>query len=525
MPNINSLLDDHVVLRYECLDRILLTGYVPRLHQPEPLIWFLSQHRGEALPRYEVLGAITRAFLRAVETFAAKRHIPVVHFERGQRKEAIAAPYFQQARREGVVLIGIGQEWARVIRPGPKAERQPGRSTVTRGSAFVNHIYFYIWDTDFGPSFIKFCTFAPWTIKVWLNGHQWMRRQLERKGVAYEPLDNGLAAVADGCDLQRLGDRLSAPHLQRFVDRWLYRLPGPLTQRDQHAGYTYQLSIAQLEVSRTEVFDRPLHGRQFFEEVIREQLDLGRPEKLQLLFHRKIRRHAAGAPFRTRVLCAGVDPSLQVSYRHTKVKQYWKGDRALRTETTFNDPYELGVGRRLPNLPLLTQLGRAINGRLLELERQSHRPTEAVTTFESLVLPSGLVGARAPGLRFGDPRVVALFGALSHLCWVSTGFRSKDLRPLIEHHLARPYGMHQMAYDLRRLRRKQLIARIPKTFRYYLTTLGRQLIIFCTKLYSRALCRGLGQLEPAYPTSRLNQVWRQFEKGIDALLKDARLAV
>jgi len=524
MPNINSLLDDHVALRYDCLDRILLNGYVPRLHQSEWLIWFLSQHRGEALPRYEVLGAITRAFLRDLETFAAKQQIPVVHFERGQRKEAIAAPYFQRARGEGVVLIGIAQEWARVIRPGPKAERQRGRYTVQRGSAFVNHIYFYLWDADFGPSFIKFCTFAPWSIRVWVNGHQWVRRQLERKAIRYQPLDNGLEAVAPGCDLQPLCDRLSAPHLQRFVDRWLYRLPSPLTRRDQLAGYTYQLSIAQLEVSRTEVFDRPLHGRQFFEEVIREQLDLGRPEKLQLLFSRRILRKRAGAPFRTRLLCAGVEPSLQVGHRHTKVKQYWKADRALRTETTFQDPSDFGVGRRLPNLARLIELGRAINRRLLDLERQSQRPTEAVTRFESMVLPTGAVGYRAPGLRFGDPRIVALFGALSHLCWVSTGFRSKDLRPLIEHHLARPYGTHQMAYDLRRLRRKQLIARVPKTFRYHLTALGRQLIIFCTKLYSRVLCRGLGQLEPSYPTVQLNRILRQFEKSLDALLEEARMA-
>ena len=522
MPNLTSLLDDHVALKYECIDRIFLNGYVAKLQIPEDLSWFLCQHRGEAIPRYQLLGEMTGAFLRAVETLATQRRIPIVHFERGQRKEEIAAPYFARATREGVVLIGLAQERARVFRPPLKRERQPGKYAVKKLSAFVNHVYFYIWDADFGPSFIKFCTYAPWGMRVWLNGHHWVRRQLERQGIPYQPLENGIASLSDPGRLQPLCDRLSAAHVQRYVDRWLYRLPNPFPRRDRQAGYTYQLSIIQLEVSRTEVFDRPLHVRQFFEEVIQDQLDLGRPDRLSILFGQRCVRRREG--HRTRVFCQGVDPSLQVAHRHTIVKQYWKCDRALRTETTFQDTRQFNVGRRLHNLPTLVQLGRAINRRLLELERTAHQASAAASDFEALVLPSGDALGRAPGLRFGDPRVVALFGALSQCCWIMAGFRSRDLRPLIEHHLSRPYGMAQMAYDLRRLRRKQLIARVPRTFRYYLTPLGRRTVLFCTKLYNRALCRGLGRLEPQFPKSSLGLAWRRLDREIESLLNEARLA-
>ncbi len=523
MPNVNSLLDEHVVLKYECLDRIFLNGYVAKLQQPDQLSWFLCQHRGEAIPRYQVLGEMTRDFLAAVERLAAEKKIPVVHFERGQRKETIAGAYFAKAEREGVVLIGIAQERARVFRAPTRRQRPVGKYAATRNSAFVNHLYFYILDADWGPSFIKICSFAPWGIRVWLNGHQWIRRQLERKGIAYQPLDNGVGAVTDPAALNQLCARLSARHLQRYFDRWLYRLPNPFTAQDRRAGYQHQLSILQLEVSRTEVFDRPLHGRQFFEEVIKDQLDLGRPEKLQIVFHHRVLRRRR-ASFRTRVFCQGVDPSLQVTHRRTRIKQYWKCDRALRTETTFNDTYDFDLGRKLDNLDALRQIGLDINRRLLELERQSQRSAPAASTFDALVLPTGEPGRRAPGLRFGDPRVVALFGALSQFRWVVDGFRNKDLRPMVEHHLAGPYGMRQMAYDLRRLRRKGLIERIPRTHRYQFTRAGRQLILFCTKLYSRALCRGLAQLyHPALPT-KLGSAWQHFERAIDGLLAEARLA-
>ena len=178
-------------------------------------------------------------------------------------------------------------------------------------------------DADWGPSFIRFCTYAPFGIRVWLNGHQWLRRQLERSGHSYQPLDNGIAQVDDPAALDRLCARFTAAHVQRFFDRWIYRLPNPFGPKDRRAGYTYQLSLLQLEIARTEVFDRPLHGRQFFEEVIQDQLDLGRPDKLQLIFGRQRLPRRPG-PHRTRVFCPGVEPSLQAGYRNTRIKQYWK---------------------------------------------------------------------------------------------------------------------------------------------------------------------------------------------------------
>src|SRR5437016_13483201 len=157
--------------------------------------------------------------------------------------------------------------------------------------------------------------------------------------------------------------------------------------------------------------DRPVAGRQFFEEVIRDNLDLGRPDRVQLIFPRKIIRTTPGS-FRTRILREGVHPSLHVSYKHFDLKQYYKEGRGLRTEGTFHDPGDFGVNKGIENLPSLKELGHQINQRLLEVERISQNCGLSAGSIQRVVQPTVTKdGQRAPGLKFGDPRVMAL------MCW------------------------------------------------------------------------------------------------------------
>lgn len=527
MPNLNTLLRDHVTLKCEMVDRIFLNGYLAKLQEPDQLFWFLCQHRGEEIPRYELLGKMTRDFVAAIDAYAADRQIPVVHFEKGQRKEDVARPYFQRAEREGsygVVMIGISQERANVFRPPAKGQRQVGKFAAHRNSAYVKYVYFYVRDHDFGPAFIRFCTYAPFSVRVCLNGHQWLLQRLRLAGHLVEPLDNGAAWVDDHEALRRLCRRFGPQHIQRFFDRWMSYLPNPFSAHDRAAGYRYQLSILQLEISDTRVFARPLHGRLFFEEVIGDHLDLGRPDQIQLVFGGGPKR-AWRQPPRTRVFSDGVHPSLQVGYRNTRVKQYFKLGRALRTETTFNDSRDFGIGKKLENLPRLIALGRQINQRLLELELQSQRPSTTASRFEQMVMPSGQPHRRAPGLRFGDPRVVALFAALARFEVTVGGFRAGDLQPAVESYLGAEYSMRQMGYDLRRLRLNGLIERVPRSHRYQLTADGRRMVPFCSKLYARAVCRGLARLDPTYPPTRLGRAARAYDEALAAHLVAVRLCV
>ena len=280
------------------------------------------------------------------------------------------------------------------------------------------------------------------------------------------------------------------PTCRRFFDRWTARLPAPLTAADRAAGYTHRLALQQVEVSLTQVFARPVQGRHFFEAVIRENLDLGRPDRVGLLFpHRITRRTPPPAwGYRTRVITDGVEPSLHIEYKSSHVKQYFKEQRALRTETDHQQPDGfLRHQSASPNLPHLRDLGDQVNRKLLEVERVSHQCVLTQDALDRLQQPTVEAGQRTSGLRFGDPRVMALFQAITGFTHLPRGFRNRDLRPQVEALLGRPYSAAQMTYDLRRLRLKGLIHRIPKTHRYTATSYGLKVAFFYAKLYLRIL--------------------------------------
>ena len=200
-----------------------------------------------------------------------------------------------------MVFIGVAEEKAQTF--SGRKEGSTFRYDRDK-TAYVNHYYFYIDDEDFGPIFLKVCSYAPWSLKLCLNGHEWAKRQMEKQGVAFEALDNGFRSCADAGKLQETCDRLGAEDIERLFRKWLDRLPLPLSPKDREAGYDWQLSIWQMEVSLTQIFDRPQRGRTFFEEVMRDHLDLGRPDRLQLIFDRRVAKATPG-PFRTRVDARG----------------------------------------------------------------------------------------------------------------------------------------------------------------------------------------------------------------------------
>jgi hypothetical protein len=414
MTNIHDLLREHVTLTVECLDRIYLNGYIPTLQTPGQLVNFLIGHRGQKIPSPVLLGRITQDFVRTVKSFAQENNIPLVHFKPGQRKDDVAAEYRQKFERsEGVVFIGVAQEKANAFKAGKKDQKGYVGFEYSRQSVYVNHYYFYLQDRDFGPAFIKVCTYAPYAIKVYLNGHEWVKQQLRQQGIAFEELDNGFLSCQDPERLQALCDQLGPKQIQTFFNKWMQRLPLPLTAQDHKAGYSHRLSVWQVEVSHTQVFTDPVRGREFFEAVIRENLDLGRPDRVQLVFDRKVIKTTPGQ-FRTRIIEDGVQPSLHIEYKKSRVKQYFKENRALRTETTINDPKDFGVKKGLANLSYLQKLGREINRRLLDVQRVSHDCHLSQQSVERVVQPTVTPdGQRAPGLRFGQPRAMALLAALT----------------------------------------------------------------------------------------------------------------
>jgi hypothetical protein len=529
--SVAEIVSRHVKLTVEGIDRMYLNVFVPGLQYEQGIIGFFRNHRGQPLPSAALMSPMTRGFVAKLEDFAARHGIALVQFCKGQRKDAVLAEYLRGfAHEEGIVFIGKAQENTPVFRTERRRNPITGRPYpwIVRRSAMVNNYYIYAVDRDFGPFFLKFCSYFPFNAKLCLNGHEYAKRQLALEGIGFEALDNGILRCADPKRLQAICDRLSAGKIDALLRKWLRLLPHPFTGADRKAGYRYDISILQAEFSTTQVLDRPVHGRIFFEQVIRENLDLGRPEEVQLIFNRRILRNTR-ARLRTRVVTHDVTPSLNVYYKNARIKQYHKENRALRTETTINNTYDFGVGRRLHNLPKLREIGFVANRRLLEVERLSHDCIISEDRFQAVNSPVAAGHQRASGLRFADPRVHALLHAMILFRQLAQGFRAVDLR----HHLAAlsgrdPNSISQGAvtYQLRRLRLHGLIERLPNSFRYRVTAFGFRVALFFTRTYNRLLRPSLAAALPELRAiaTPLKRAFDTLTAQIDRTIKEAQLA-
>ena len=291
---------------------------------------------------------------------------------------------------------------------------------------------------------------------------------------------------------------MSAAKIDALLRKWLARLPHPYPAADRAAGYRYQLSTWQIELSLTQVLDRPVSRRVLFEDVIRGNLDLGRPKQMQLIFDCSITKATPG-PFRTRVITDGVIPSLHIDYKGTRIKQYHKEGQALRTETTINNPRDFYIGKSPRNLPALRKIGFEAH-RVLQIETITHDALLAEETLQQLQRPRTVEGERVAALRLADPTVQALWRAVLLFELLPAGFSNRQLRTHLAQLLGLPveqFTQGRMSYHLRRLRLHGIIERIPQDPPLPPDRLRPAQAMFCTRAWARIFRRGLAMTLPA----------------------------
>ena len=481
--SVAEVLTDHVVFEVECIDRMYCNVYQPRLQHVGGVVGYVQQHLGLPIASTAPLAAISDRFVAG--SMVREGHPRALgRLRQGptqRRRDARAAEAVRRVgpdRGSGVHRPGAGEDPLFRTEKRRNADRQ-AYPWIVKTTGMVNHFYFYCLDADFGPFFIKFCSYFPYNAKLCLNGHHWAQRQAAKAGIGFTAMDNAFAAVDDVARLQAICDSLGPTQIHALLDKWLARLPHPFTADDRADGFDYDISILQAEFSLTQMLDAPVTGRIFFEHVIRDNLDVGRADQVGLIFDRRIhrgRQHRTQSRFRTRVITDGVTPSLHADYKHTTIKQYHKEGRALRTETTINDSRDFNIGKRLVNLPALREIGFSANRRLLRVQRLDHDPLTGTQQLHHVLDPVITdTGTTIPGLRLGQPRSHALLSALLTFRTQIAGFTNRDLRQLT----GQLRGLDpetvtagQATYDLRRLRTHGLIERVPHTHRYTVTDYG-----------------------------------------------------
>ena len=533
--NIDDVLDGHVSLEIDCIDRLLLNAYVPNLQVSGQVVTFLTGHLGFPVPSPALLEKIGNRFRREVKAFAAEHDVPVLALKKpdrtrwDDRKLDHVRPYLERAEAEhrtGVVAIVQAQEFQWVFSSKNRSST-PGLVSFdfVKEERRVGIYYFYVLDAEFGPGFIKICTYFPYPAKVWLNGHEWAKRQARREGLSFGELANGFSSCEDPQALQAICDRLGPRDIEDFFARWTAVIPTPFTDDDRRAGYFWELSMRQVEVSRTIAFDDPRRARSFFESLVQDNVGIGRPEQVAIVF--AARPHTRGphrtkGPFRTRVFSPGTEVHLDFSYKHSRVKQYLKEGRALRIETVINKPKDIGVLARLEHLGELVEKGRQVNRRLLMIERAGQGCAIGSALFERIHQPYIREGQRTGAFRFGDQRAMALAGALCLVVHAVTGFTNKSLRGQVAGLLGRDYSSSQMSYDLRRLRLHGLIERQAGTNSYTVTPEGIRVAVFYTKLQTRLLRPLLAADKPPAP-AELRRALATVERVLGDYVTNARL--
>jgi hypothetical protein len=536
------VLADHVLFEIEAIDRMYLNLYQPRLQHGAGIAAFFAGHRGHRFASSALMAPVTAAFTANIGHFIAARGLDLVRFASGQRKDDVTREYLRRAEPDDRGLVpaqmlyaGVAQEKQRVFRTSKRRNPVTGATYpwLVPSTAVVNQYYFYCADEEFGPVCVKFSSYFPYTGRLILNGNEYAKRQAAKAGIGFVPLDNAFAAVDDVAAVQAICDGLDEDTITALAARLLAILPHPFTADDTAAGYGYELSVLQAEFSLTQTLDAPVSGRIFFDQLIRDNLGLGRPDRVSLIFDRKIIRkgkRATPGRFRTRVITDGVTPSLHIDYKNSKIKQYHKLGKALRTETTINETGDFGVARGLSHLPELKEIGFTASRRLLDVQRISHDPAEGAAALAALTRPViSPAGTRTAGMPLTSPRVQALLAAICAFRLLPSGFTNRDLRT----HLVPLLGLDpedmtsgQISYDLRRLRIHGLIERIRGTFRYQVTPAGIRQAMFLTRLTQRLLITGLAELARPDPPahSRLRAAARAYDAAIDDLARQSGLA-
>jgi len=530
VTNINDVLTGHVGLDLDCIDRLYLNCYVPNMAVGGQVARFLTEHLGNPIPSPALLEKIGNRFRREVKAFAAEHEIPILQLKKpdrtrwDDRKLDHVRPFLDAAEaggRFGVVAIVQAQEFQWVFSGKDRSVGKLKRFDFVREERRVGIYYFYVLDPEFGPGFIKICTYFPYPAKIWLNGHEWTKRQADKEHLAYTALANGFATCADPARLQAICDRLGPTDISGFFSRWCAVIPIPWTEQDRRAGYFWDLSMRQVEVSRTLVFDDPRRARRFFESLVQDNVDIGRPEEVSAVFARQVRK-TTKEPFGTRIFSAGTDVKMDFRYKHSRVKQYLKEGRALRIETVINKAWDLTIRSRLEHLPELVDKAKQVNHRLLMIERAGQGCAIGSALFERIHQPYVWEGQRTGALRFGDSRAMALAGALCLVVHAVTGFTNKSLRGQVAGLLGREYSRSQMTYDLRRLRLHGLIERIPHTNTYVTTAEGIRVAVFYTKLHRRLLAPLLEADRPPAPPE-VRQALRTIDTAMRDYVSGARL--
>jgi hypothetical protein len=482
MDEFSEYYSDYLDGMYDCADRIVLNGYFRLGCSPGGFRtwWRCLEGSDEKLDDTHLMRMAGR-FSRRVHAYAKRHDVPIIHCKQGQRKHEIAKQHLpQDPDFVGVFLILVGRAPA----PVWKVKRKSGKIiNIERKKPYpyVNHYSFHIMDPEWGHVMIKLCGHPPFSAQITVNGHEFVAHQAEEGGIQFRKEGNCFTEVPDAARLAEIADTLYSPEtigrLIQMCERWIYSacLCFGLSLEDQErTGFHYDYSIYQAEYSRNLVFTRGSVMEEVFQGTIdrtRSRLDVKRLKTIFGTKHRPHRRKGKKPP-RLEVVVERPTYDLTVFKIHFDkftLKMYTKGERVLRIEAIVHNLRVTRWGRSLPNLPDIVSRLREMLNSFLEVVYCVAVSYIADTTLEALPTSSRVGRARVGGIDINNPRMRAVIEAVTGFAAAPLGFRASDIAAKVREimgYSGDTYTSRKAAYDLKKLRGKNVIHRVEKSRRY-----------------------------------------------------------
>lgn len=511
---------------YRCFDRLLLNGLIQPFQQPERVIGFFNAYReGERVTRNK-LAEIADQFAKWVKNRSEKWNAPILEAPDGRRDDFLD-PYFKKATKpDQVVAILRAREPARILTAIGKQENWH----LQFAQRWIIQYNFYIHDAHWGRMFVRVCPYLPFSARVCLNQHHWLAHKLAEEKIDFQQCTNAFLKCGDPAKLQQLADSLTAKDLLTCGHKWLACLtPFFKDSERKQAGCQHRLFFSQVEYCDNLIFHRRTALDEMGERLLDANRTIGQPNKLTVIFGRKITKHYKGK-LQTEIEDMHLpNPVIRSHYGHGFVKQYVRDHVCLRTEAAGNDVTDYGVKKAVENLPQLKEKMAAVCDRYQDVQQDVLETFVDRGQLSKLTEPTVLAnGKRVPGLKLDQPRLLAVMHAVVRFAHIAAGdtFRTLDLYPHVLATLEldpKKYSLASLRYDLSKLRAKNLISKVPKSRRYRLLPPGYSICLVFLKLFERIYAPlTAGLLQPVsgdrqLPAQRRSQLDRLYQRVVDDL--------
>src|SRR5437762_1451678 len=520
---------DNIRFSYRCFDRLLLNGLIQPFQQPERVIGFFDFYRQQYPVSRDVLRDIATQFHNWVVNRSQKWGAPILEAPE-DRRDKFLDPYFRKPKPNQVVAIVKGREPARImIAIGNKKE---DRWHLQIAQRWVVQYNFYVNDEHWGRMFVRMCPYLPFSARVCLNQHHWLAVRMRQEGMDFQQCTNAFLKCSNPARLQELADCLTARDLLSCGQKWLATFTPFFTERERkQAGCQHRLFFAQVELCDNLIFRRRAALDQMGERLLDANRTIGQPNKITVIFGRKITKQYRG---KLQTVIEDMDlpnPVIRSHYGNGFVKQYVRDHVLLRTEPASNNVNDYGCKKAIENLPQVRKNMSSV------IDAYHNIQQDILETFidrgqmhklaQPTILPNG---KRIPGLKLDHPRQLALMHALvrfSHIAAQNTFTTSEIYAETLAALEVSPndYSLASLRYDLSKIRAKGLVEKVPRSRRYRLLRDGYSVCLVFLKLFQRIYAPlTAGLLRPFSGDTKLqqqkrSQLDRLYQRVVDHLNK------